>query len=263
MSTRLPLYALVGLALSAACDRTTSLPTSIRPGNAQVANRPAKDPTATFYIAGDASVLFQNDGAFIEDAASPFAGLSRYADGECGVGSNFFALPGESGDATMNTQAMHSRCTVAPRTVHLDFALVNPDGSLTADGSETVAAGMNLHQLERAAANGSPALYIPVGGTALRGFHIGDNTGKCYESSGIGGLAFRPMLSDGVTYVGADDVQVYRSAPDTWTITSVPDEIDAVSGQVTHHDKAYCRGNGKLYHMPVHFTIVSSQPLTP
>ena len=45
--------------------------------------------------------------------------------------------------------------------------------------------------------------------------------------------------------------------------TTTPDEIDAVTGHTIHHDKAYCKGNGKLYHIPLHFTIRSSVPLSP
>ena len=37
--------------------------------------------------------------------------------------------------------------------------------------------------------------------------------------------------------------------------------IDLATGQTIHHDKAYCKGNGKLYHMPLRVTIRSSVPL--
>lgn len=253
------------LSLVSACDRGTNLPTSLRPGDASFGRGAVSDPTVTYYIANDASVLFKGDAipAYVEGTTSPFAGMSRYADGECGVGSRFFALTGESGDATMNTAAAHAHCTAYPRTVRLTFELINADGTLTPEGTETVQSGMNLHQLEKAASNGDPTLYIPVGTMQLRGFHLGDDTGKCFETNGLGGLAFRPVLNDGVTYVGADDVQVYRNSSDTWTVSSIPNEVDPVTGQTIYHDKAYCRGNGKLYHMPLHFAIKSSAPLTP
>jgi len=64
-------------------------------------------------------------------------------------------------------------------------------------------------------------------------------------------------------YVGADDVSVHRDAPDTWTVTSQADEVDAVTGNTIHHDKAYCKGNQKMYHMPLHFSIKTSRALTP
>ena len=265
MQRQSALFSAVLLSLTSACDHGSNLPTSLRPGDASFARGTVTDPTLTYYIANDASVLFKGDGvpAYVEGDTSPFAGTSRYADGECGVSSRLFSFTGESGDATMNTAGTHARCTAYPRTVRLTFALINSDGTLTADGTETVQSAVNLHQLEKAASSGDPALYIPIGTMQLRGFHLGDDTGKCFESNGPGGLAFRPVLNDGVTYVGADDVQVYRNASDTWTVTSIPNEVDPVTGQTIYHDKAYCRGNGKLYHMPVHFAIKSSIPLTP
>jgi hypothetical protein len=249
------------------CDRTTA-PGAITGSTKPLLSRGNQptDPTAIFYISNDASALFQGDGiaAYIEPVTSPFTGESRYADGECGVGTRIFALAGESGDVTFGTASTQDhKCAAFPRKVRFTFSLISADGSVTSDGQETVESGGNLHLLEHAAANGNPGLYIPVGTSALRGLHLGDDTGKCYQASSVGGLAFRPVLDDNVTFVGADDVQVFRNAPDTWTVTSIPDEVDPVTGNTIHHDKAYCRGNGKLYHMPLHFSIKSSVPLTP
>ena len=80
-------------------------------------------------------------------------------------------------------------------------------------------------------------------------------------TGGHGAIAFVPVLNDG-TVTNADLVQVHRDAADSWTVLRRSDEID-VDGHVVHHDKAYCQGNGKLYHMPLHFTIKSSAPLSP
>jgi hypothetical protein len=223
------------------------------------------DPTAAFYFSNDASILLQGDGlaAFVEPITSPFAGLSRYGDGECGVVAKVWALPTESGDAIMGTASTQDhRCAAFPRKIRVTFAFINTNGTVTADGSETVQGFMNLHQLEKAAANGNPAIYIPVGDTQLRGLSLSDDNGRCGGSAGNVGLAFRPVLKIG-TLAGADDVQVHRDAADTWTITSQPDEIDGGTGQTIHHDKAYCVNNATLYHMPVRFSIKTSRALTP
>ena len=69
-------------------------------------------------------------------------------------------------------------------------------------------------------------------------------------------------MRDG-TIAGGDHVNVHRDAADTWTISTSPDEVDAVTGRTIHHDKAFCKGNGNLYHLPLHFSIRSSVPLAP
>jgi hypothetical protein len=69
------------------------------------------------------------------------------------------------------------------------------------------------------------------------------------------------VLNDG-TVTNSDYVQVHRDAADHWTVTTLPDEVD-VNGHTIHHDRAYCKGNGKLYHFPLHFTIQSSVPFSP
>jgi hypothetical protein len=254
----------------AACDRATpptapAAPAAIRGAEASLAKTPtATNPTAAFYFSNDAAFLVQGDGiaAYLEPSTSAFAGESRYLNGECGVTTTMFALPAGSGDVVYGTAGTNDRkCAAFPRKVRLTFALINADGTTSADGSETVQSGGNLGQLEQAANNGNPGFFIPVGTSALRGLHVGDDVGKCNTSTS-GGLAFRPVLNTG-EFAGADDVTVHRDAADTWTITSQPDETDPVSGQTIHHDKAYCKGNGKLYHMPVHFSIKASRALTP
>ena len=39
---------------------------------------------------------------------------------------------------------------------------------------------------------------------------------------------FAPVLNDGTTVTHADSVNVHRVAPDTWIVSTQPDEIDAV-----------------------------------
>jgi hypothetical protein len=253
------------LTTAGACDRYSAAPTALRPGDAQFA-KPAQlsDPTVALYLWNDASLAFKGDGlsAYIEPATSPFAGASRYLDGECGVTARVFALSGGSGDMVYNSAGTQDhKCAAYSRKMRLSFALIAADGTLSSEGDETVQSGGNVSEIERAANSGNTGFYIPIGTSALRGFHISDDTGKCSAVNG-GGIAFRPVLVTG-EFAGADDVTVRRDAADTWTVTSQADEIDPVSGQTIHHDKAYCRSIGKLYHMPVHFSIRTSRALTP
>jgi len=224
------------------------------------------DASATFYVANDASSLVKGDAksGYVEGSTSPFAGMTRYADGDCGVSGTIFSSPGKTGDGHLITAAAQARkCAAYPRVMQLDFAAIDADGTTTPDGSETVSAAINLHPLEQTLSNGAAGSYIPIGTSALRDMHLNDGTGgKCDDGSTASGLAFRDVLNSGA-FAGADDVVVYRNSADTWTVTSMPDEIDPVTGQTIHHDKAYCRRNGKLYHMPVHFAIKSSVVLSP
>jgi hypothetical protein len=224
------------------------------------------DASATFYLSSDASFLAQGDAksGFVEGSTSPFAGLTRYADGECGVSALVFSSAGKSGDGHLTTVQQPARkCAAYPRVLRLTFAAINADGSTSSEGSETVSGAINLHQLEQAPANGAPGSYIPVGASEMRVMHIGDGSGgKCDDGSGAGGLAFAILLNTGA-FAGADSVVVFRNSADTWTVSSMPDEIDPVTGHTIHHDKAYCRGNGKLYHMPLHYVVKSSTPLSP
>ena len=99
-----------------------------------------------------------------------------------------------------------------------------------------------------------------LSGDGTRTFAFDDGGVKC-GTGGTAAIVFAPLTSDG-TATNADLVQVHRDAADSWTVSTLPDGTD-VDGNVVHHDKAYCRGNGKLYHMPLHFTIKSSAPLSP
>jgi hypothetical protein len=229
--------------------------------------RTSSDASATFYVSSDPWFFAQGDAksGYVEGNTSPFAGMTRYADGECGVSSTIFTSSGKTGDGHLTTswQQQVRKCSAFPRTLHLVFAAINSDGTTASDGSETVSGALNVRPLEQTLSNGAPGSYIPVGTSELRSMHIGDGSGaKCDDGSGFGGLAFNLVLNTGVL-TGADDVVVYRNSPDTWTVVTMPDEIDPVTGQTIHHDKAYCRGNGRLYHMPLSFVIKSSVALTP
>jgi hypothetical protein len=229
--------------------------------------RNTSDASATFYVSSDASYLLHGDAApgFVEGSSSPFAGSTRYADSECGVSATIFTSSGKTGDGHLMTSGPQQvrKCSAYPRTLHLVFAAINADGTTVADGSETVSGAINVHALEQTLSTGAPGSYIPVGTSQLRVMHIGDGVGaKCDDGTDSRGLAFHLVLNTGVL-TGADDVVVHRNSTDTWTVTTMPDEIDPVTGQTIHHDKAYCRGNGQLYHMPLNFVIKSSVALTP
>jgi hypothetical protein len=243
--------------LLAAVACSESAITALRPSESPAAAKPSADPTATYYLSNDAAYLLSGDGAYLDSASSPFAGSSRYMNGECSVSSTFFALAGESGDATMNT-GTNGRCV---RRVRLAYAAVNADGTTTSEGSVVTSSFLNVRKLQVAATGSTPASYIPVGGDGTRTFAFDDGGTKC-GTSGTAAIVFSSLLNDG-TITGADLVNVHRDAADTWTITTTPDEIDPHTGQTIHHDKAYCKGNGKLYHIPLHFSIRSSVPLSP
>ena len=228
--------------------------------------RSTSDASATFYVSSDPSFLVHGDAkaGYVEGSSSPFAGMTRYTDGECGVSAHIFTASGHSGDGHLTTNGVQQlrKCSAYPRTLSLIFAAINADGTTTSDGTETAGA-INLHPVEQTPSSGNPGSYIPIGTSQLRVMHIGDGTGaKCDDGSTTAGLAFRVLLVTGA-FAGADDVVVYRNSADTWTVSSRPDEIDPVTGQTIHHDKAYCKGNGQLYHMPVNFVIKSSVALTP
>jgi hypothetical protein len=260
-------WAGVAFAVAAiACDQPASSPTALRDQGASFGKGGLTNPTATLYISNDASSLFRGDGiaAYLEGETSAFAGSSRYKDGECGVMAAVNALSGGSGDMVFGSAANQDhKCAAFPRKGRMTFALINADGTVTVDRTETTGFGGNLGQLEQAVNGSNPGFYIAVGESALRGLHLSDGVGElCNPTTGNGGIAFRPVLNTGV-YVGADDVSVHRDAPDTWTVTSHADEVDAVTGNTIHHDKAYCKGNGKMYHLPLRFSIKTSRALTP
>ena len=212
----------------------------------------AGNVAATEFISNDPAYNLRGDGSYLESS-----GESRYLVGECGISSTFYSGPGGSGDVTMTIGA-NGKCV---RHIRFAYAAINPDGSTTSEGTITTSSFLNVRKLQVAATSTTPASYIPVGSDAQRTFAFDDGGTKC-GTSGTAAIVFSSVLTDG-TVTGADSVNVHRDASDTWTITTAPDEIDAFTGATIHHDKAYCRGNGKLYHVPLHFSIKSSVPLTP
>lgn len=239
------------IAVLASCTAPDSSPTALHPASPAFAGGKVSNPTATFVLANDAAYLLNGDGLSLEPD-----GGSRYANGDCGVSTVIYALSGGSGDATL-TMGPGGRC---PRKVRIAYASINADGSTTTEGSLATASFLNVRKLQVAASGGTPADAIPIGGDATRTFAFDDGGTKC-GTSGTAAIVFAPVLNDG-TVTNADFVQVHRDAADSWTVTTPPDETD-LGGHIVHHDRAYCKGNGKLYHMPVHFTIKSSVPLSP
>jgi len=242
-----PLVAAAALATLAGCTAPDSSPPALPPTSAAFAGGKVSNPTATFVLANDGAYLLRGDSLSLE-----LDGGSRYANGDCNVSTVIYALSGGSGDATL-TMGNGGRC---PRKIRISYASINGDGSTTSEGSVTTASFLNVRKLQVA----TPSNAIPIGGDDTRTFAFDDGGTKC-GTSGTAAIAFVPVLNDG-TVTHADFVQVHRDAADTWTVTTLPDELD-VDGNVVHHDRAYCKGNGKLYHMPLHFTIKSSTPLSP
>ncbi|MEO7502076.1 MAG: hypothetical protein ABIW94_05530 [Gemmatimonadaceae bacterium] len=227
----------------------------------KVTGQAPPEPTSTFLMSNSASHLLRGDGLYLEGATSGYSGMSRYRDSECGVQSLIYANPGSRGDAVMGSAEVISRqCPSYPRGIRLTFALINGDGSTTSDGSEAVRTFMNVQVLQKAAAYGNPAVYVPVGATELRDMIFNDGSGPKYGK--CAGLRFRPVLADG-TVTGSDQVRVTRTASDTWVVQTQADETDPVTLRVTHHDKVWCQNNGKLYHMPTYFVVKSAVPLLP
>ena len=109
--------------------------------------------------------------------------------------------------------------------------------------------------------NGDPGFYIPVGSSAQRTLNFSDDGNKC-GTAGYLAIAFVPLTRTGIN-TGADMVWVHRDDASTWTVTTQADETDPNTLQTIHHDKAYCAGNGQLYHMPLRLTIRMSTALTP
>lgn len=251
MHTHSPLVAAALLAALAACTAPDSSLTALHPTSPAFAGGKVSNPTATFVLANDAAFLLRGDGLSL----APDGG-SRYANGDCGVSTVIYALSGGSGDATLNAGAP-GKCR---RMVTITYESINADGSTTSEGSLVVPSFLNVRKLQVAASGSTPAEAIPIGTTATRTFAFSDDGARC-GTGGTGAISFDPVLNDG-TVTNSDFVQVQRDAADSWTVTTLADELDA-DGHVVHHDRAYCKGNGKLYHMPLHFTIKSSVPLVP
>ena len=249
-------------AIAAACVDSTrpTTPDAVDVPSAGLAKNAPTNPTVTVYVANDAAYLVGGDGAFTETSPSPLAGMTRYKDAECGVGGQVWALPGGSGDMVLNTAAAKAKCTAYPRSVRLAVAPIGPNGNTTSAGTARVWF-VNLGQLQKAAnANNPNPIYIPIGDTQSRNLQFND------DRPGIAGRCefvwFRPVLIDGSTN-GSDQVQVRRDSGDTWTVFTLPDEIDPNTGNTIHHDKAYCRRTGELLHMPLRMVVVTSRVMTP
>src|SRR5688572_3365818 len=236
------LLGITPLLAALACGRESATPSAMAPTSPALAGGKASPPTATFYLSNDAVYLLRGDGAaaYLEPAASPFAGSSRYRDGEACVSSVVYALAGGSGDATMNT-GFTGRCS---RRIRLTYARINADGTTTNEGSLTARSFLNVHKLHVTGGN-----TIPVGDDSLRAFAFSDDGARC-GTGGTQAIAFVPVRNGVPT--GADMVNVHRDGLDTWTVSTLPDTI--VSGDTIHRDKAYCAGNGALYHIPLRFT---------
>lgn len=244
------------LATALACGREGTSPSAMAPTAPALAGGKVSQPTATFYLSNDAAHLLRGDGAYLEGVSSSFAGTSRYTNGECGVSSVVYALPGGSGDATMNTGST-GRCS---RRIRLTYAQINADGSTTIDGSLTTPSFLNVRKLQVAATATTASATIPVGGDSLRTFALSDDGARC-GTAGTAAILFAPERNGVAT--GADFVNVHRDAADVWTVSTLPDEVDPLTGEIIHHDKAYCAGNGALYHLPLRFTIRSTTALSP
>ena len=156
---------------------------------------------------------------------------SVYENDICGVDSKIFATTeaSNSGDLVMQTDNPTYRdhkCSAYPRKLVIDY------GDGTTPQRSTVF--MNLRDLQR---DNDSADQIPLGTSRLRGLHV--NESRC------GGLVY-----DGTPTDGADSVIVTRTATNTWLVTTQP----------APNDQAYCKGDGRLYHIPLRFTVVRLTP---
>ena len=219
------------LALLGACaiDHAVSPTTEPATGRAGKTATPT-DPTATFYFpVADAALGLRSDHDFLAVGGDS----SAYANGVCGVDAKLFATTAasNSGDAIMQTdnpQYADRKCTKYPRKLTVDYG----DGVVQ---QSTVF--INVRQVQ------STTFVIPVGNSVKRGLHV--NETRC------GGLVWQAQLADGTSTNGADSVQVTRTSASTWVVQTQP----------APNDKAYCKADGRLYHVPVQFTIVSSPAL--
>jgi hypothetical protein len=224
-------------------------------------SKPLPSAAPDYYIANDSDLAIRGDGltGYLGGATTPYAGMSRYSNGECGVQATLWNSPDDhgSGDGTLAT-AMNTdrRCNNYPRKLRVSHFRINADGSINNEGTSTETSFINVAQIQSAPNNAYGLIYIPVGSSELRGMNVADPDGSC------GNFRVRPVLRDG-RVTGADQVLVTRTAGDTWIVSSLPDEIDPQTGGTIHHDKAWCETTGALYHLPVRFIIHNSVPLTP
>ena len=224
---------LVFAAVLVACANDAAAPSPLASQAPSLARQTGPtDPTSSLYFPlDDASLGVKSDHQFVSGT------FSVYAQGVCGVDSKIFATTeaSNSGDLVMQTDNPTYRdrkCSAYPRKLVIDY------GDGTTPQASTVF--VNLRDLER---ENDPADQIAIGGSRMRGLHV--NESRC------GGLVYQAQLGDGTSTNGADSVIVTRTAADTWVVTTQP----------APNDKAYCKADGQLYHIPVSFTVVSSRPL--
>jgi hypothetical protein len=224
-------------ALAAACSTGDGGTTLIAPHGPAFGKAPAPtDPTTTFWFPLDDAAL----GVQSDHIATYVSGdSSGYADGVCGVHSKIFATAAasNSGDAIMGTDDPKfgdRHCRDYPRKLHL--VMRDDAGNVAVQLSTTVF--MNVHDVQNLTD------VIPIGGNIARGFTFG-------EDPHCNGLHWTLVLPDQVTPSGANQVIVTRTSANTWVVQTQP----------YPNDKAYCLGDGQLYHVPVRFTIVASQAL--
>lgn len=230
-STQLVAHLLVpGTAPVAAYDVEVTLTSGKKGVGAEMFTVTPSDPNAEFEFPLDATGLgVASDSQFVS------GDQSVYAFGVCGVTATIFATTARSnsGDATMQTNNpayKDHRCASYPRKLLIDYG----------DGTTPQWSGVfvNLSDLQR---DNDPADQIPVGTSRLRALHIQET--RCSR------LQWSTQLRDG-TLTGADSVVVSRVSDDTWEVSTQP----------APNDKAYCDEDGKLYHIPVRFTVVRLLP---
>lgn len=185
------------------------------------------DPTATVKIPlADGALNLKSDQAFGDGTNSV------YANGVCGVTARIYL--GGSGDMVLlggSPRDADPSCPSYPRK----YTVLYPDST-----SDVVSGGtMAVTQLQ------SATFSIPVGTSALRGFHVSTGSARC-EGVHWGARA------------GGDKVVVTRTAPDTWHLTT----------QAFPYNQAVCKNTVKgsivgtpLGHMPIDLWIVSSRAL--
>jgi hypothetical protein len=188
------------------------------------------DPKAEFLLPLDATGLgVSSDGFYVS------GDQSVYRNQVCGVDSKIFATTeySNSGDAVMQTdnpKYTDNKCVNYPRKVLIDYG----DGTTP----QWTTVFFNVGDIER---DNDPADQIPIGTSRLRALHINDV--RC------GGLVYQDHIAGGAP-TGADSVIVSRTAVDTWVVTTQP----------APNDRAYCKADAQLYHIPVRLTVVRLAP---
>ena len=195
-----------------------------------------KDPTAQFWFPlDDAALGLRSDHL----AAYVQGNTSVYGNGICGVQAKIFATASasNSGDATMQTDNSRSKdhtCKAYPRK--LGIVLRDDAGNVVTQLSSNVF--MNVHDVE------NTTDQIAVNATAARGLTLG-------EDPHCNGLRWTLVMPDQVTPSGANQVNVTRTSANSWHVQTQP----------FPNDKAFCLGDGRLYHVPVDFTVIADRPL--